>query len=152
MVRHAGTGAVCVVDVTYTDSDLVIQVTDDGGADAGTVPAGTVSARTGLEGLAAAGAGHGIIGMRERVNLCGGSFRAGPRAAGGFQVLAALPLPVTGYLAGGAGGAGGGLTGTGLAEAESAAESARADSGATGVAETLSVQDVVPTGRHGGTG
>jgi hypothetical protein len=56
-----------------------------------------VSARTGLDGLAAAGAGHGIIGMRERVNLCGGSFRAGPRAEGGFQVLAALPLPAAGY-------------------------------------------------------
>jgi hypothetical protein len=43
--------------------------------------------------MAAAGAGHGIIGMRERVNLCGGTFSAGPLPEGGFQVTAALPLP-----------------------------------------------------------
>jgi nitrate/nitrite-specific signal transduction histidine kinase len=84
VVRHAGTGAACVVSVTYTDLDLVIQVTDDGGP-------------PGLDGLAAAGAGHGIIGMRERVNLCGGSFHAGPRPEGGFRVMAALPLPAAAY-------------------------------------------------------
>ena len=138
VVRHAGTGASCIVSVTYTQLELVIQVTDDGGrpssgraADLRAVPAGlagsgtagaglsgaglsgaglagtglagsglagsgaagTVSAGTGLEGLAAAGAGHGIIGMQERVNLCGGSFRAGTLPEGGFQVIAALPLP-----------------------------------------------------------
>ncbi len=31
VVRHAGTGAACVVHVGYTDADLVIRVTDDGG-------------------------------------------------------------------------------------------------------------------------
>jgi signal transduction histidine kinase len=123
VVRHAGTGAACAVSVTYTDLDLVIQVTDDGGLSASYRPAiggtpgqapaaglmsagplsagplsvGPVSACTGLDGLAAAGAGHGIIGMRERVNLCGGSFHAGPRPEGGFQVMAALPLPAAAY-------------------------------------------------------
>jgi signal transduction histidine kinase len=37
-------------------------------------------------------AGHGIIGMRERVSLCGGEFTAGPRPEGGFMVRARLPL------------------------------------------------------------
>jgi signal transduction histidine kinase len=37
-------------------------------------------------------AGHGIIGMRERVSLCGGEFTAGPRPEGGFLVRARLPL------------------------------------------------------------
>ena len=38
-------------------------------------------------------AGHGIIGMRERVSLCGGSLHALPRPDGGFVVRARLPLP-----------------------------------------------------------
>ena len=84
VVRHAGTGAVCVVNLCYTDADLVIRVTDDGG-----LPGGL-----GTAGIAAAGTGHGIIGMRERVHLCGGSFDAGPLPGGGFEVTAALPLPV----------------------------------------------------------
>ena len=37
-------------------------------------------------------AGHGIIGMRERVSLCGGEFTAEPRPEGGFMVRARLPL------------------------------------------------------------
>jgi signal transduction histidine kinase len=88
VVRHAGTGAACLVGVCYTDSDLVIQVTDNGGGVAGPLSAGTNPAS-----IAAAGTGHGIIGMRERVNLCGGTFKAGPLPDGGFQVTATLPLP-----------------------------------------------------------
>jgi signal transduction histidine kinase len=83
VVRHAGTGASCVVHVGYTDADLVIRVTDDGGLPV-TLPSVSV---------ANAGTGHGIIGMRERVHLCGGTFSAGPLPSGGFQVTATLPLP-----------------------------------------------------------
>jgi signal transduction histidine kinase len=90
VVRHAGTGAACLVGVCYTDSDLVIQVTDNGGG-----PAGPLAAGTNPAGIAAAGTGHGLIGMRERVNLCGGTFTAGPRPDGGFQGTATLPLPAT---------------------------------------------------------
>ena len=42
--------------------------------------------------MASAGTGHGIIGMRERVHLCGGTFSAGPLPDGGFAVSATLPL------------------------------------------------------------
>src|SRR5690606_3995256 len=36
--------------------------------------------------------GHGLIGMGERVHLNGGTLRTGPRATGGFEVWARLPL------------------------------------------------------------
>jgi signal transduction histidine kinase len=36
--------------------------------------------------------GHGIVGMRERIALCGGTVTAGPRMGGGWQVRATVPL------------------------------------------------------------
>ncbi|WP_044884851.1 MULTISPECIES: sensor histidine kinase [Frankia] len=39
------------------------------------------------------GGGHGIIGMRERAAMLGGSLEVGPRDGGGFRVRASLPLP-----------------------------------------------------------
>jgi signal transduction histidine kinase len=45
-------------------------------------------------GLVPAGGGHGLVGLRERVTLLGGTFRAGPRADGGFEVRASLPAEV----------------------------------------------------------
>jgi hypothetical protein len=61
-------------------------VTDDGG-----LPVALPSVSVG-----SAGTGHGIIGMRERVHLCGGTFSTGPLPDGGFQVTATLPLPTAG--------------------------------------------------------
>ena len=90
VVRHAGTGAACVVHVGYTDADLVIRVTDDGG-----LPVALPSIS-----VAAAGGGHGIIGMRERVFLCSGTFSAGPLPDGGFEVTATMPLPAADIRAG----------------------------------------------------
>jgi signal transduction histidine kinase len=51
---------------------------------------GPASAATTLNG--SGGGGHGLIGMRERVHLFGGSFGAGPSEDGGFLVHAVLPL------------------------------------------------------------
>jgi signal transduction histidine kinase len=92
VVKHAGGGVSCTVSLGYADEALEVRVTDDGGGSPALVPAG---ARAGLPGRVpvAPGTGHGIIGMRERANLCGGEFSAGPLPAGGFQVAAALPLP-----------------------------------------------------------
>ncbi|MFB7515291.1 sensor histidine kinase [Streptomyces sp. NPDC056144] len=41
----------------------------------------------------ATGTGHGLVGMRERVRLTGGSLDTGPLPDGGFRVAARLPLP-----------------------------------------------------------
>jgi signal transduction histidine kinase len=78
--KHAGPGATATVRLRYAEESLVISVTDDGrGA------SGPASGELG-------GAGHGLAGMRERVELYGGSVRSGPRAGGGYEVVAQLPL------------------------------------------------------------
>ena len=38
------------------------------------------------------GGGHGLVGMRERIALCGGELESGPRSGGGFIVRARLPI------------------------------------------------------------
>ena len=37
--------------------------------------------------------GHGLVGMRERANVFGGTLVAGPKVGGGFRVHLTLPLP-----------------------------------------------------------
>jgi len=39
------------------------------------------------------GGGHGLVGMRERAALFGGTLSAGPRNGRGFEVRAVLPYP-----------------------------------------------------------
>ncbi|KQX59508.1 MULTISPECIES: histidine kinase [unclassified Streptomyces] len=82
VVRHASAPA-CRVTVERGEDGLVVEITDDGPATAR--PAGP----------APAGGGYGIVGMRERTELLGGRFSAGPRPGGGFHVTALLPLPTT---------------------------------------------------------
>jgi signal transduction histidine kinase len=98
VVKHAGGGALAAVRLDYGDSELQVQVTDDGGRSLALTPAGggeagmpRVPQVARLAGVAP-GAGHGIIGMRERAHLCGGVFSAGLLADGGFEVIATLPL------------------------------------------------------------
>jgi signal transduction histidine kinase len=74
--RHARATTARVL-LTYTPSSLRIDVTDDG------------QGRTGTH------AGHGLIGMRERAALYGGTLDAGSGDAGGFRVTAVLPVGET---------------------------------------------------------
>jgi signal transduction histidine kinase len=81
VVKHSGAGS-CQVSVRCDDGDLCVEITDPGGRER--VTGGGYSP--------ADGTGHGIIGMRERVSLCGGAFSAGPLPVQGFQVAARFPL------------------------------------------------------------
>lgn len=47
-----------------------------------------------LSGLEHAGGRHGLAGMRERVERCGGTFAAGPSEDGGWQIVAHFPHAV----------------------------------------------------------
>ena len=83
VVKHAGP-AHAQVTIGYRDQDVTVEVTDDG--------QGAVT--SGSDGQA--GSGHGLIGMRERVQAFGGDLQTGPRPGGGFRVAARLPLVVEG--------------------------------------------------------
>jgi signal transduction histidine kinase len=83
VVKHAGPARAQVV-VGYRDQDVTVEVTDDGRGVVTSVSDGR------------AGTGHGLIGMRERVQAFGGDFQAGPCPGGGFRVAARLPLAVDG--------------------------------------------------------
>ncbi|OPG08566.1 two-component sensor histidine kinase [Streptomyces sp. GKU 895] len=78
-VRHAGAEPVVRVEVYEEQGALRLAVTDDGAGDTGA-------------GGSSDGGGFGLVGMRERARSVGGTLDAGPRAGGGFEVTAVLPL------------------------------------------------------------
>lgn len=89
VLKHAGSGARAQVALTATDRGLIVRITDDGGpARPHADRASRASEASGTEG-----AGSGIIGMRERATLYGGSLEAGPHRGGerGFTVTARFP-------------------------------------------------------------
>jgi signal transduction histidine kinase len=79
--KHAPASRV-QVRVCYEPDRVRVEVSDDGG------PSGAV----GDPALGTSGVGHGLIGMRERVNVYDGRLEAGPVPGGGFRVEAILPL------------------------------------------------------------
>ncbi|MFC8823868.1 sensor histidine kinase [Streptomyces sp. NPDC057137] len=76
MVKHA-VGASAAVTVVYGADHLRVEVTDTGGTPG---PA------------ASAGDGRGLIGLRERLAVYGGTLRTGPRPLGGYRVQALIPV------------------------------------------------------------
>jgi signal transduction histidine kinase len=83
-LKHAGRGATASVLVHRKDDVMEIEVRDDGGGNAhALVPA---SAAAGVPG------GNGLIGMRERAHVFGGTLDVGPAAGGGWRVRAKLPV------------------------------------------------------------
>lgn len=75
VMKHAGPSHARVA-VRFGERAVELEVVDDG------------------RGLSAGhnGGGHGLVGMRERVALYGGSLQTGPGADGGFVVRASLPI------------------------------------------------------------
>ncbi|MER6747155.1 sensor histidine kinase [Streptomyces fungicidicus] len=80
--KHGGPDAGASVRLVYFDDGLGLLVEDDGkGAPHELYEEG------GFDGQ-----GHGLIGMRERVGMVGGTLDAGPRQGGGFRISVLLPL------------------------------------------------------------
>jgi signal transduction histidine kinase len=75
VLKHAGPSARTEVRLRTGNHHVAIEVLDNGRG-----------------GTILPGSGHGIVGMRERALLLGGSLHAGPRPGGGFQVVARLPV------------------------------------------------------------
>jgi signal transduction histidine kinase len=85
VIKHAGSPRSVAVNVRHTPGSLSVEVVDDGrGLSAAT-------SRNGDSTLAPDGTGHGLIGMRERVELWGGELSVGPAPGGGYRVQALLP-------------------------------------------------------------
>jgi signal transduction histidine kinase len=83
VVKHAPL-ARATVGISVSDDDVRLEITDDGGRpDAQPLPARPA-------------AGHGIVGMRERVAAFGGWLTAEPLADRGFRVTAEIPAGGTG--------------------------------------------------------
>ncbi|GAA2436961.1 sensor histidine kinase [Streptomyces lavendulocolor] len=76
VLKHAP-GSTARVEVRYRPHHVEVSVTDDG--------QGVIQDRV------ATGGGHGLIGMRERAKLYGGTISIGPRSEGGFAVRLTLP-------------------------------------------------------------
>ena len=82
-LKHAGPGARTSVRLDFGREMLTVVVTDDGRG-AGVAPSSDP--------------GHGLVGMRQRASISGGTVSAGPKAGGGYEVIAKLPyhLPTGG--------------------------------------------------------
>lgn len=75
-VHHGGPDVSANVAVTYSDDALDVLVVDDG---------------RGAAATPSNGGGHGLVGMKERVSVLGGSFDAGAKPGGGYRVHARIP-------------------------------------------------------------
>lgn len=77
VLKHAGPDAHAHVLLRWDATSLVLEVADDG------------------RGAAAEsdGQGQGVLGMRERAAMLGGTLTVGPRPGGGYRVRAEVPVP-----------------------------------------------------------
>lgn len=85
VVKHAGPTSRVVVRIDHRPDHLRVRIEDDGRGAA--VPAISVDAPGDLPS-----GHHGLLGMRERVDVWGGELTSGPRPTGGFAVCATFPF------------------------------------------------------------
>lgn len=82
VLKHSGPAARAEVLLRYESDALSLEVVDDGrGGTHETISAEKITG------------GHGLVGMRERAAMFGGSLVAGPCEDGGFHAVARLPFP-----------------------------------------------------------
>jgi signal transduction histidine kinase len=86
VIKHAGR-PITRVTVCYRPDELVVRVTDDGPP----IPAAAPASQEDTVSMPA-GAGRGLLGLRERVALYGGHLDAGRRREVGWEVRATIPL------------------------------------------------------------
>jgi signal transduction histidine kinase len=84
IARHAPEAGAVRVVVSQDPAGLNLEVSDNGPS---RPPAPPWTSTGGSGGYG----GYGLVGMRERVEALGGSFRAGPGPDGGWTVLAQIP-------------------------------------------------------------
>jgi signal transduction histidine kinase len=75
VMKHAGPSASAQVRLVYGDQAVEVRISDDG---RGVTPSD--------------GRGHGLVSMRERAAVYGGTVSVGTRPGGGFQVVATLQV------------------------------------------------------------
>jgi signal transduction histidine kinase len=75
VMKHAGPAASAWVELDYGEQEIELRVRDDG------------------RGVTFSdGRGHGLVSMRERAAVYAGQVSAAPAAAGGFEVIARMPV------------------------------------------------------------
>ncbi|PVU83968.1 sensor histidine kinase [Cellulomonas sp. WB94] len=77
VLKHAGPDPAVTVLVHWLPAGITLEVSDDG--------RGAAAESDGL--------GQGLLGMRERAAMFGGTVAVGPRPGGGFRIRAQIPLP-----------------------------------------------------------
>ena len=82
VIKHAGKPSRVDVTVRYLPDSIGVEVVDDGRG---------VAAHNRNGDTAADGSGHGLIGMRERVELWCGQLTVGSAPGGGYRVRAQIP-------------------------------------------------------------
>jgi len=80
IVKHAGSSAASTVFVRYTADSVELEILDEG-------------ARAPERAPGLPSGGHGLVGLRERVHLYGGTLEAGHRPGGGYRICARVPVP-----------------------------------------------------------
>lgn len=78
VVKHGGDAATVTIALRYDTDTLHIEISDTG--------------RGAASGLSGSSVGHGLIGMRERIEIYDGQLAHGPQPGGGYAVRASLPI------------------------------------------------------------
>ncbi|TWP52930.1 sensor histidine kinase [Lentzea tibetensis] len=78
ILKHAGPGTSTLVRLARTDEEVRLEVVDNGFGSP--------------QDVVAVSGGNGLIGMRERAHVLGGSLDAGPNPGGGWRVRAVFPV------------------------------------------------------------